>query len=289
MARFTIALLALVLAAPASAQQWQVAREQFAFAGRQLTIHVETHAHGSLQIIRGPAGYVRVSGRSEDGMTAAGLTADEHLTLTGTGSTGLSYVVSVPERVRISIRLPDRARHETLGSMHRSGTFDWGGVTAEPVEAVPDWIPAPLPDPTPTSAYTVYAGDLAPNTVALPDLRNVRSLTVRVEGDRFRIAASRPLTLAQGDPRHLEIRPGGPPLEVIVTVPAGTRSFELSADGASALTVRNGEVIIGCASSTRQWLSDGRRWVTFTPVAGVLECGQDTHWRRTIDGRPVGD
>lgn len=289
MSRFFIAFAVLALAVPVSAQQWQVAREQFAFAGRQLTIHVDTHVGGTLQIIRGPAGYVRVSGRSEDGMTAAGLTADEHLTLTGTGSTNVEYVVSVPERVRISIRLPDRTRHESLAGMHRSGTFEWQAAAAAPAEPLETWIPDPQPGDAHPSAYTVYAGDLAPSSVSLPDLTNVRTLTVRVEGNRFRVAASRPLTLAQGDPRHLEIRPAGPPLEVIVTVPTGTRSFELTADGASALVVQDGEVIIRCASSTRQWLSDGRRWVTFTPVAGTLECGHDTYWRRGTDSRPVSD
>jgi hypothetical protein len=288
MSRFFIAFAALALAIPVSAQQWQVAREQFAFAGRQLTIHVDTRVGGTLQIIRGPAGYVRVSGRSGDGMTAAGLTADEHLTLTGTGSTDVEYVVSVPERVRISIRLPDRARHESLGTMHRSGTFEWQAQDATPAEPLATWIP-PQHGADPSSDFTVYAADLVPGSVSLPDLTDVRTLTVRVEGERFRVAASRPLTLAQGDPRHIEIRPAGPPLEVTVTVPAGTRSFELRADGASALVVQEGEVIIRCASSTRQWLSDGRRWVTFTPVAGTLECGQDTYWRRGIGNRSTTD
>jgi hypothetical protein len=289
MTRITVALLAVALATPVSAQQWQVAREQFAFAGRQLTIHVQAETEGSLRIIRGGAGYVRVSGRSEDGMTAAGLTADEHLTLTGIGIGPLEYVVSVPERVRVTVRLPDRARQEALGGMHRSGTFAWqatAGWTGEPAST---WVPDADPGMGHPSAYTVYVDDLAPETVGLPELANVRSLTVRIEGDRFRIAASRPLTLAQGSRHQVEIRPGGPPLEVIVTVPTGSRRFDLLAGGQSVLTMEDGEVVIRCASSTRQWLSDGRRWVTFVPVAGALECGQDTPWRRTVSSRSASD
>lgn len=289
MARVIITLLALALAVPAGAQQWQVAREQFAFAGRQLTIHVEAETEGTLRVIRGSSGLVRVSGRSDDGMTAAGLTADEHLTLTGVGAGAVEYVVSVPERVRITVLLPDRTRQETLGSMHRSGRFDWQGSTAAPAEPVPTWLPDRQPAMAHPSAYTVYVGDLPPATVSLPDLSNVRSLTVRVEGDRFRISASRPLSLIEGNPQHLEIRPGGPPMEVIVTVPTGSRAFQLSAGGTGVLEVAGGEVVIRCSSSTRQWLSDGRRWVTFTPVAGILECGQDTYWRRGVNGRPASD
>jgi hypothetical protein len=272
MTRWFAPLLGLAIAAPVGAQQWQVAREQYAFAGRQLTVHVEAETEGTLRIIRGAPGAVRVSGQSGAGLTAAGLTADEHLTLTAAGEGPVTYVVVVPERVWIDVRLPDRVGIESMGGHERNRTFQWEAAVEEQVARVPVWTPEPETRLGVAGAYTALARPGAPHTVSLPDLSNLRSVTVRVEGSTFRVSASRPLVLAQGDPRFLEIRPAGPALEIAVVVPAGTGEFTLSAGGERALTVRAGEVAVLCAPHTRQWLSGDRGWVTFTPVEGTLEC-----------------
>jgi hypothetical protein len=273
MTRWFVPLMAVALATPLTAQQWQVARDQFAFAGRQLTVHIDAEDQGTLRIIRGPAGTVRVAGRSDAGFTAAGLTADEHLTLTAVGYGPVDYVVTVPERVWVTVHLPDRPP-ESMGTMDRGRTFHWEAAAQhEGVAAAPVWMPEPNPMVEHPSAYTVLASPVAPGVVTLPDLRNVRSVTVRVEGSTFRVGASRPLALRQGDPAHLEIRPGGPPMEIIVVVPAGTAGFTLSAGGSSALAVDGDRLTVFCSPSTRQWLSEGRGWVTFTPVGGTLDCG----------------
>lgn len=273
MTRWLVPLLAMALAAPVSAQQWQVARDQFAFAGRQLTVHIDAEDEGTLRIIRGPSGTVRVAGRSDAGMTAAGLTADDHLTLTAVGYGPADYVVTVPERVWVTVYLPDRPP-ESMGTMDRGRTFHWEAAYHEDeYAAVPAWIPEANPLAEHPSAYSVLASPVAPGVVALPDLRNIRRVTVRVEGNIFRVGASRPLALRQGDPAHLEIRPGGPPMEIIVVVPAGTSSFMLSAGGSSALLVQGERLTVLCSPNTRQWLSEGRGWVTFTPVGGALDCG----------------
>jgi hypothetical protein len=272
MTRWLVPLLAVALAAPASAQQWQVARDQFAFAGRQLTVHIEAEDEGTLRIIRGPAGIVRVAGRSDAGMTAAGLTANDHLTLTAVGYGPVDYVVTVPERVWVTVHLPDRPP-ESMGSMDRGRTFQWEGVVHDEYAAVPAAMPEPNGLAEHPSAYSVLASPMAPRVVSLPDLRNIRSVTVRVEGSVFRVGASRPLALRLGDPEELEIRPGGPPMEVILVVPAGTPGFTLSAGGSSALIVDGTRLTVLCSPSTRQWLSEGRGWVTFTPVGGTLDCG----------------
>lgn len=275
MTRWVAPLLALALAAPTSAQQWQVARDQFAFAGRQLTVHIDAEDYGTLRVIRGPAGSVRVAGRSDAGMTAAGLTADEHLTLTATGYGPVEYVVTVPERVWITVHLPDRPP-ESMGTMDRSGTFRWEAAIHEAASALPVGMPAPDPLMDHPSAYTVLAAPVAPRVVSLPHLTNVRSVTVRVEGNSFRVGASRPLALRPGDAHHVEIRPGGPPMELVVVVPAGTDGFTLRAGGASALVVDGGGLTVLCSPNTRQWLSEGRGWVTFTPLGGTLDCAPPT-------------
>jgi hypothetical protein len=272
MIRWLTPLLALALAAPLGAQQWQVAREHFAFAGSRLTIHVDVGTEGSLQIIRGAPGAVRVSGRSDTGFTAAGLTADEQLLLTAAGDGLVDYIVSVPERVWVSVRLPDRPGAESMGGHRRSGTFRWGATAQRPADPAPAWIPDPEPGLGAAGAYTIITDAIAPRTIALPDLAHVRSLTVRVEGPSFRVTASRPLTLAAGDPRHMEIRPGGPGMEIAIVVPAETADFTLTTGGERALVVNAEGVTVLCAPSTRQWLSDGRGWVTFTPVQGALDC-----------------
>lgn len=275
MTRWLVPFLAVAVATPVSAQQWQVARDQFAFAGRHLTVHIEAEDQGTVRIIRGPAGSVRVAGRSDAGMTAAGLTADEHLTLTAMGFGPVEYVVTVPERVWVTVYLPDRPP-ESMGTMHRSGTFHWEAPMDEPAAVAPVWMPEPDPMMQHPSAYTVLAAPAAPSVVSLPDLANVRSVTVRVEGTLFRVGASRPLALQQGDTQRLEIRPGGPPMDVIVIVPAGTTGFTLTAAGASALVVDGSRLTVLCSPNTRQWLSEGRGWVTFTPVGGMLDCASPT-------------
>jgi hypothetical protein len=268
----SFAILWLVLSiSTADAQQWQVERDVFAFAGRQLTVDVDTDVEGTLRIIRGAPGVVRVSGRADGGMTAAGLTGRGDLTLTGIGPGSVEFIVAVPERVRVTVRLPDQGMAESMAGQDVARTFQWGRgpVTAE---AVAEWVPQPATGLHQPAAYLVYAADLAPRTVSLPDLTNVRSIDVRVEGDRFRVGASRPLGLRPGDFDHLEIRPGGPPMDILLVLPAGTDFFGLAVSGITALTVRNGELSVSCAPHTRQWLSAGRGWVTFTPVSGALHC-----------------
>jgi hypothetical protein len=311
MTRWMIPFLALVVAVPATAQQWQVARDNFAFAGRQLTVHVEVDEPGTLRVIRGPAGTVRVFSRTDAGMTAAGLTSDEHLTLTAAGAGSVEYVISVPERVWVTVHLPNDIPAQAMAGHDRSRIFQWPLVppeTADPVEeepavsgpigrgagdeaaprverrdppvrrqggaaVTPAWLPNPEAGLGHGPTYTVFANYFAPSVVALPDLTNVRSITIRVEGGNFRVGASRPLALVPGNPRHLEIRPAGPPMELVVVIPAGTAGFRLSAGGVTAVLLDGAELTVLCEPTMRQWLSEGRGWVTFTPTGGALQCG----------------
>lgn len=272
MTRWSVPILLLALSAPVSAQQWQVAREQFAFAGRQLTVHVDMAGEGTIRVIRGPAGLVRVSGRADGGLTAAGLSSDEHLTLTGSGPGPVEYVIAVPERVRLNVHFPDRPGVESMGAMDRSRSFHWGPSDQPHTAGTAAWVPEPDRGLGNRAAYTVFTASLAPRTVAIPDLRNVRAVTVRVEGSTFRIGASRPLSLSRGDTEYIEIRPAGPPMELIVMIPVGTDHFMLNTAGSPAMIVQGEQVSVLCSPNTRQWLSGGRGWVTFTPTDGTLRC-----------------
>ena len=290
MRNWVLGVLALTLASPVAAQEWQVARQQFAFAGSRLEITVDVEAEGRLRLLRGGPGAVRVAGRAVSGFTAAGLTHDDELTLSALGDGPVEYMVSVPEGVWVTVRLPGRSFSQSLASHAAARTFDWEGTaatsraaparagppTGAPVGRGPATPVAPVgataPVPGPEGLYTTFAADLAPAVVSLPDLEQVRSLSVRVEGSGFRVAASRPLSLDQGDPRELQIVPAAPPMDLVLTIPAGTAQFDLQAEGRTVLRVRHGEVATECAPVTRQRLSPDRRWVTFTPVDGDLRC-----------------
>jgi hypothetical protein len=275
-----VALLILAgTATSAPAQEWLVHRDQFRYVGTRLTIDVTAEAAGRLQILRGEPGIVRVAGRVPVGFAAAGLSDDDHLTLTAAGAGPVHFMVVVPDRVWITVRLPDRTRSESVGGHARSRAFEWRGAATSDLPAAAAAPMSPFPEELSEASgalgpglFTTYSADIAPATVALPDLRAVRTITVRTGGDRFRIATSRPLGMEPGSPRALEIRPSGEPMDIVIEIPAGTADFALSAHGASALTVRRDVVTPGCAPFTRQWLSDGREWVTFSPVQGSLDC-----------------
>ncbi len=265
----TLALLAALAATPAAAQEWQVARESFAFAGTRLTIRVDAENAGTLRIIRGAPGSVRVASRAPQGFTAAGLGEREELTLTAAGPGPVDYMVAVPDRVWIEVRLPGHTLPQAMAGHARSRSFEWPAAADAP-GAADAWV-GPLPD-TETPAYTTYVRGVAPSSVSLPALDHVRSLAVRIEGDRFRILASRPLAVETGSTDRVEIRPAAPPIDLVLSLPADTRRFQLETDGYVALRIDADGIRAFCSPLTRQRLSNEREWLTFNPVDGALRC-----------------
>lgn len=265
-----IVLLALAAPAPVIAQEWQVARERFVFVGTQLSIHVKAEVAGTLNVIRGAPGSVQVAGRASQGFTAAGLADNEELTLTAAGAGPVDYLVSVPEGVWVRVRLPNATLGEAMASHARSRSFTWDAVSRVAHQQLPEWLP-PL-DESGDALYTAFVRDLAPEFVDLPDLANVRSVSIRLQEGPFQVNAGRPLSVQEGAGDRLEIRPAAPPMDLVITVPPGTRSFRLRADGHTALIVENDSITALCSPMTQQWLSNGRRWLTFNPVDGALEC-----------------
>lgn len=267
-----IALLALLTTGPAAAQEWQVAREAFAFAGSQLTIRVDAEAAGTLRVIRGAPGSVRVASRTDHGFGAAGLAEGDELTLTSAGPGAIDYLVSVPENVWVRVRLPGTSRGESMGSRSSSRTFEWGPAARPSHDPVEEWLPTAPEAGLEEGLYTTFAHHHTPAVVALPDLANVRSLTVRLEEGPFRAITSRPLSTRKGDEDRLEIRPAAPAMDIVLVVPRGTTRFRLDAGGEPALVLEGDSVTTLCSPMTQQWLSNGRRWLTFNPVEGALEC-----------------
>lgn len=270
------ALLALLVAAPLAAQEWQVAREQFVFVGSRLSIQVDVEAPGSLRLIRGEPGSVHVASRAQEGFTSSGLSTDRHLTLSAAGAGPVDYLVAVPENAWVEVRLPGRSWSERV-ARGKTGTWDWNATERPDRAPVTEWVPGlDAEGQWGASLYTTFSRDRAPGLVSIPDLSVVSRVSVRFEGARFKVIASRPLAVEDGGADRLVIRPGGPPMELILRVPAASPAFSLELGAATALILDGGRLTTLCTPVTRQWLSDDRRWFTFNPRDGSLQCGNDS-------------
>lgn len=274
--RFLIPLLtALALAAPLAAQEWQVARERFVFVGTRLTILVDAEAPGSLRLIRGAAGSVRVTSRAKEGFTTSGLADNDRLTLSAAGQGPVDYLVAVPENVRVDVRIPG-TRGERL-ARGRTGAWEWSATERPEAAPVTEWLPgAGLEHQWDSPLYTTFTRDQAPLEVSLPELAFVARITVRIEGTRFRVAASRPLSVQEGAADRLVILPAGPPMELALGLPAATTIFTLRLGGVTALILDGVDITTLCTPVTEQRLSNGRRWFTFNPLDGSLQCSAES-------------
>jgi hypothetical protein len=272
------AAVLLTLAAEASAQDFT--RRQFAFFERQLAIEVSPASAGALHVVRGRAGQLEIRSRSTGGFAAyglGGLTRDR-LRLTPVGAERAEYLVVVPEHVRVRISFPDRI--VDVPAYEAATSYAWDAVApeAEP-PAIPVGVGATANAPvalalaerwTARTAYRVHAA-ASPRSLVLADEAALRRLEVRIGGDEFAIATTRPLSLRPGDPSRLELRLGRQPIDVVVQVPAGA-TFRLSADGRDVLSVRGGAGDTQCDGVTVQRLASEQRF-TFTTERGRLACG----------------
>lgn len=282
MIRITAPVLALLLAAPLTAQEWQVAREQFPFAGTRITIQVDTDAPGTLRLIRGEPGSVRVASRAGEGFTSSGLAEDDRLTLSAAGAGPVDYLVAIPENVWVDVRLPGRVMSRSV-ARGQSGSWEWNATDRSapapdrsPGAPVPQWVPGMSAEGEWENAlYTTFTRDLPPDEISVPDLATVARVSVRIEGSRFRVVTSRPLEVDEGSSRALVIRPADPPMDVVLGIPTATGSFTLRLGGTTALVLDGASVTTLCSPVTEQRLSDGRRWYTFNPLDGSLDCGPD--------------
>lgn len=149
-----IALAAVLLTAgPIGAQdvpgQWNrddvpwVERGWFTLVGNDLTIEVDAAAPGTLLVLRGEAGRVQVRARAYGGLAGFSFTdrGRARLHLSGAAAESVAYVVVIPARARVSVRLPDRTLPETMRTLQQTGTFRW--EIPEPGEPEADDPPDP--------------------------------------------------------------------------------------------------------------------------------------------------
>ncbi|MEJ2184645.1 MAG: hypothetical protein P8Z36_01775 [Gemmatimonadota bacterium] len=279
-----VALLAA--ARPAAAQRWDVTRRVYTMLDTDLTVDVVTNAPGTLQMMHGQGGQVQVTGRALHGMAASALETKNGSTLrlSAVGADRVEYIVVVPSNVYVRVKLPDRDVAETFSTMSGAQSYSWqatsgqsGGATAEGAEPdqparrdAVDVMSAPT-----TALFTTYADASAPDVVSFPSAALLRTLTVRLEGDQFRIEASRPMTLLRGDPKLIAIRPVGLPMDVVLVVPAATKDFVVEVGGEPAMAVVRGRAMSMCTPVVEQVLEGNRLWYTFSPVDGVLSCSAE--------------
>lgn len=259
----------LVLACPAGAQEYDVTRRAWTFLEDRLRITVVGEAAGGMQLVRGEPGRVEVAARSDQGLPGFGLggTLTRELRLTSVGAADVSFLVVVPDRVLVTVELPD-GNTRVLSSTAPVASFDWGERTAGRVRAED----LPLAPTLPNGLYLVHATRWAPAVVDVPELMAVRSISVRFEGADFRIAASRPLALQDGDQRRLIVSPSGDPLDLVLYVPRGTAAFTLRSGDRVLAVLMGGRARTSCDGVIIQRPTAGQEWLTFHPWRGALQC-----------------
>lgn len=264
---FAAALLAAaLLPVQSTAQESEISRRTYTFLNDRLVINVLGHAPGELQLVRGEPGRVEVAARSRDGFPGFGLggTITRELRLTAVGAEQVRFLVVIPERVRVTVRLPNGGA-SSVTSFAGSASYTWGETDAEQVEL-------PLAPTTAGGLYIAHATAWAPALVDVPDLAAVRTLAVRFEGSEFRIAASRPLAVATGRNTRIELRISGEPLDLVIYVPRSNAGFQLRSG-----TLRLAESIAGrpralCGNVMVQRPTPNQDWLTFYPRDGTIEC-----------------
>lgn len=273
--KFLIAFIGLAALPAAADAQRDVTRRAYTFLENRLVVAVHAEAPGELQLVRGQPGRLEVAARSRDGFAGFGLGGDvtRHLRLTAVGSEAVQYLVVVPEHVVVRVQLPDGSTR-SVPSRHGISRYSWG--SADPDD---EWERTPadaiITEMLPTTAaglFIVHSGHRAPAVLDLSDLTSVRSISVRVQGDRFSIAASRPLVLEPGSGDRIEVRVSGEPLDLVVYTPRRTSSFLLRSGSQRLAAVRNGRTEGYCGGAVHQRPTEHQDWLTLFPREGQLSC-----------------
>lgn len=263
-----VSVLALLAAGPAvvRAQEFDVSRRSYSFLDERLLVLVETEVPGTLRVVRGGRGQVEVAGRAREGFVGFGLGGEptRQLRLTSVGGENVEYLVVVPERVRLTVQLPDRTGSD-VAPRQQSAVFRWGASTNTDTGS--------LMLPTHGSMYMVHSSTWAPAFVDIPDLAAVRSISVRFEPGDFRIASSRPLSLAQGSSRAgITLRVSGDPTALVIHVPTSAAPFTVRAAGRTIVSSAGGRPGSDCSGVAVQQPTRAQIWFNFYPQRGRIDC-----------------
>lgn len=290
---------AALLPGAADAQR-DVTRRAYTFLEDRLVVAVHAEAPGELQVVRGQRGRVEVAARSRDGFAGFGLGGDftRRLRLTAIGSDAVQYLVVVPEHVTVTVELP---RGGTAHVADRDGiaTYRWGDDLRNDrsresrrdrrydddfdMSARDDMQSegglrnrddTPLVATTASGLYIVHSGTngRVPSLVDVPSLASVRSLAIRIEGTEFRVAATRPLSLRQGDEGHMVIRVDGDPLDLVLYVPRGSSGLQLRSGSQRIADVTAGRPRAYCGRTVVQQPTPNQYWLTVFPSDGTMVC-----------------
>lgn len=268
-----LAALALAAILPGTADaQRDVTRRAYTFLEDRLVVAVHAEAPGELQVVRGRRGRIEVAARSSDGFAGFGLGGDftRRLRLTAIGSDAVQYLVVVPEHVRVSVVLPhggsaDVPDHDGIA------TYRWGmdGIVNES----PSFDHAPVVPSISGGLYVVHSGrHRVPALIDIPNLASIRSISVRVEGDDFQVAASRPLALTPGNEGHMLIRVDGQPLDLVFFIPRNGSGVQLRSGSQRVIDVTGGRPMSHCGSTVLQQPTPNQDWLTLFPEEGRLRC-----------------
>jgi hypothetical protein len=303
-----LCLLAVLQPLPAAAQEFDVARRAYTFLDSHLDIAVIAEAAGTLQVVRGERGRVEVAARSVNGFPgfALGGAPSRQLRLTAPGAQAVDYLVIVPEHVTVRVILPG-SLPATLPTGAAAGTYKWTSSGAEngagsvADEAAPTASAASAVSAAPAlpaasggapgvgagpssgtagedmvvtgrTLYVAHRSHWAPSLIDVPELASIRSVTLRFEGEEFRVAASRAMVVEPGSRSHLEIRVGGEPLHLEITVPHGQEGFVLKSGSIRLAESAEGRPRALCDSVAIQSPAPDRTWLTFYPQTGRLHC-----------------
>lgn len=267
----------LAIAPAAGTAQDDVARRSYGFVGINLSIEVHTTSPGSIQILRGGRASLDVAARVPGGIPAFGFSdrTGEVLRLSATRGTIADFTVVVPEGVSVNLWLPGNTDPLSTG-LGPSALYSWEGTGDTPV---PSPEPQPADDdirigvaPAHDGPAPTYVAENAPHVVSIPQPANVRSVSVRIEGDDFRVGSNIPLRRIPGNAERLEIRTDGPPIDLVLQLPAHVAGFMLKVGSEVAFAVNDGEARALCSPVTMQHVDGGGRRYDFTPRAGRLDC-----------------
>jgi hypothetical protein len=280
------AIVSLACGAASASAQEDVVRRSYAFLADDIRIEVQTQLAGSIQLVRGGRATIDIAARVPDGIAAFGLgdRTTEILRLSATGAGSANFVVTVPERVNVSLWLPGNTDPVSVG-LSPAELQRWSARGGAPApEPGPAGIrigvargPAARTAPPATfgtsfSPAPTYVSDRAPHVVSIPDPLNVRNVSVRIEGSDFRVGSSEPLRTIPGNMDRLEIRTHGPPIDLVLQLPADVAGFMLKVGSEVAFAVNDGDARAFCSPVTTQDIDGGARWFDFTPRDGRLLC-----------------
>lgn len=275
--KYLLPFLAFAAALPGAAEaQRDVTRRAYTFLENRLVVAVHAQAPGELQVVRGQRGRIEVAARARDGFAGFGLGGDitRQLRLTAVGSDAVQYLVVVPENVSVRVQLPDGG-WSSVSTRQGIATYRWGADRAAQLDwerADRDAILTEMVPTTPGGLFVVHTGNRVPASIDVPDLASIRSISLRVQGEHFTIATSRPLAVEPGTADRFEVRVTGEPLDVVVYIPRSTSRVQLRSGGQRLAQVVRGRPESFCGGVVLQSPTDHQDWLTLFPEEGRLRC-----------------